>query len=67
MSNEELARMAIEKRLDDYQTQTGKKPNTDIIAENIRAFMSEYHLSLSNFWRLKSYFVEKYLEKKAEE
>jgi hypothetical protein len=67
MSNEDLARKVIEKRLDEYVVASGLKPNIDMIEENIRMFQNQYELGLSNFWRLRSYFSDKYLRMKKEE
>lgn len=60
-SNEDLARKAIEKKLVEYENQSGSKPTGDMIETNIYNVMDEYELNITNFYRIRRYLIEKFV------
>jgi hypothetical protein len=56
---ENEARKVLEKKYRDIVDQTGKI-NTEIIENNIRKILDDFHLGISNYYRLRRYFIDEY-------
>lgn len=56
---ENQARKALDQKFDEYLTQTNSL-NIEVIETNIRLSLDTFNLSISNFYRLRKYFIDKY-------
>ena len=57
-NKENVARKILDKVLDDMEANGDL--NSDKIEFQIRSQLDRYNLTISNYWRLKEYFFDKY-------